>query len=98
MGGGNFLLFCRQEASWTLPTSWTVVALSRNSLEPSRVAQASILMSANYDARSRGTGFVRRAFPRPPREAIAVGWLGRYQRPLPVMKEYDELLTAEVAR
>jgi Mu transposase, C-terminal domain len=35
---------------------------------------------------------------RPRSEALEVGWLGRYQRPLPVMKEYDELLTAEVAR
>jgi hypothetical protein len=35
---------------------------------------------------------------RPPTEALEVGWLGRYQRPLPVMKEYDELLAAEVAR
>lgn len=35
---------------------------------------------------------------RPPTEAMEVGWLGRYQRPLPVMKEYDELLAAEVAR
>ena len=34
---------------------------------------------------------------RPPTEAMEVGWLGRYERPLPVMKEYDELL-AEVAR
>jgi len=35
---------------------------------------------------------------RPPREAIAVGWLGRYERPLPVMNAYDPLLAAEVKR
>jgi transposase len=35
---------------------------------------------------------------RPPTEAVEVGWLGRYERPLPVMNEYDELLVAEVAR
>lgn len=35
---------------------------------------------------------------RPPREAIAVGWLGRYERPLPRVNEYDQLLAAEVER
>jgi hypothetical protein len=35
---------------------------------------------------------------RPASEALQVGWLDRYQRPLPVMKEYDALLAAEVAR
>ena len=35
---------------------------------------------------------------RPAPEALEVGWLDRYQHPLPVMKEYDELLAAEVAR
>jgi len=35
---------------------------------------------------------------RPAAEALEVGWLDRYQRPLPGMKEYDELLAAEVAR
>ena len=35
---------------------------------------------------------------RPPQEAVEVGWLGRYERPLPVMNEYDQLLAAEVAR
>ena len=35
---------------------------------------------------------------RSPREAIAVGWLGRYERPLPVMNGYDQLLAAEVKR
>jgi transposase len=35
---------------------------------------------------------------RPATEALEVGWLDRYQRPLPVMKEYDALLAAEVAR
>jgi transposase len=35
---------------------------------------------------------------RPPTEAMEVGWLGRYERPLPIMNEYDELLGAEVAR
>jgi len=35
---------------------------------------------------------------RPATEAVEVGWLDRYQRPRPVMKEYDELLAAEVAR
>lgn len=35
---------------------------------------------------------------RPPAEAVEVGWLGRYERPLPRMNEYDELLVAEVAR
>ena len=34
----------------------------------------------------------------PPTEAMEVGWLGRYERPLPVMNEYDELLAAAVAR
>jgi len=33
---------------------------------------------------------------RPPQEALAVGWLGRYERPLPVVNEYDQLLAAEV--
>jgi transposase len=31
---------------------------------------------------------------RPPREAIDIGSLEQYQRPLPVMNEYDQLLTA----
>ena len=35
---------------------------------------------------------------RPPQETIEVGWLDRYERPLPVMNEYDQLLAAEVAR
>lgn len=35
---------------------------------------------------------------RPPTEAIEVGWLGRYERPLPRIQEYDQLLVAEVAR
>ena len=35
---------------------------------------------------------------RPAAEALEVGWLDRYQRPLPGMKEYDALLAAEVAR
>jgi hypothetical protein len=35
---------------------------------------------------------------RPPQEALEVGWLGRYERPLPVVNEYDQLLAAEVAR
>jgi hypothetical protein len=35
---------------------------------------------------------------RPPREAIAVGWLGRYERPLPVLNAYDQLLAGEVKR
>ena len=35
---------------------------------------------------------------RPPREALEVGWLGRYERPLPVVSEYDQLLAAEVKR
>ena len=34
---------------------------------------------------------------RPPQVAVEVGWLGRYERPLPVMNEYDQLLGAEVA-
>ena len=34
---------------------------------------------------------------RPPQVAVEVGWLGRYERPLPVMNEYDQLLAAEVA-
>ena len=32
------------------------------------------------------------------REALEVGWLGRYEQPLPVMNEYDQLLGAEVGR
>ncbi len=35
---------------------------------------------------------------RPPQEAMALGWLERYERPLPVLKEYDRLLNEEVAR
>jgi hypothetical protein len=35
---------------------------------------------------------------RPTREALEVGWLGRYERPLPVMNEYDQLLGGEVGR
>ena len=35
---------------------------------------------------------------RPAQVAVEVGWLGRYERPLPVMNEYDQLLGAEVAR
>jgi hypothetical protein len=35
---------------------------------------------------------------RPSQEALEVGWLGRYERPLPVMNAYDQLLAAEVAR
>jgi transposase len=35
---------------------------------------------------------------RPPAEAMEVGWLDRYERPLPMMNEYDELLVAEVTR
>jgi transposase len=34
---------------------------------------------------------------RPPQVAVEVGWLDRYERPLPVLSEYDELLGAEVA-
>jgi len=34
----------------------------------------------------------------PPPEAIEVGWLDRYERPLPVVNEYDPLLAAEVER
>jgi hypothetical protein len=33
-----------------------------------------------------------------PQEAIEVGWLDRYERPLPVVNEYDQLLAAEVER
>lgn len=33
---------------------------------------------------------------RPASEGIEVGWLERYERPLPVMKEYDRLLSVEV--
>ena len=33
-----------------------------------------------------------------PQEAIEVGWLDRYARPLPVINEYDQLLGAGVAR
>jgi transposase len=35
---------------------------------------------------------------RPAAEGLEVGWLGRFQRPLPVMEEYDTLLAGEVAR
>ena len=35
---------------------------------------------------------------RPAREALEVGWLGRYERPLPVVNAYDQLLAAEVKR
>ena len=35
---------------------------------------------------------------RPAQEVIEVGWLGRYERPLPVVNEYDQLLAAEVKR
>jgi transposase len=35
---------------------------------------------------------------RPPREALAVGWLGRYERPLPAVNAYDQLLAAEGAQ
>jgi hypothetical protein len=35
---------------------------------------------------------------RAPQEALEVGWLGRYERPLPVVNEYDQLLAAEVKR
>jgi len=35
---------------------------------------------------------------RPTSEALEVGWLGRYERPLPVMNEYDQLLGVEVGR
>ena len=35
---------------------------------------------------------------RPPQEAMALGWLERYERALPVMNEYDQLLNEEVAR
>jgi len=35
---------------------------------------------------------------RPPQIAVEVGWLGRYERPLPVINEYDQLLAAEVER
>ena len=34
---------------------------------------------------------------RPPQEVVEVGLLGRYERPLPVMSEYDRLLRREVA-
>lgn len=33
---------------------------------------------------------------RPPRKALDVGWLGRYERSLPVVNEYDQLLVAGV--
>ena len=32
----------------------------------------------------------------PSREAMELGWLERYERPLPVMNEYDQLLSPEV--
>jgi hypothetical protein len=35
---------------------------------------------------------------RPPQEVIEVGWLDRYERPLPRVNEYDHLLAAEVQR
>jgi transposase len=35
---------------------------------------------------------------RAPQEALEVGWLGRYERPLPVVNEYDQLLAVEGAR
>ena len=35
---------------------------------------------------------------RPPQEALEVGWLYRYERPLPRVNEYDQLLAAEVQR
>ncbi len=35
---------------------------------------------------------------RPTREAMELGWLERFERPLPVMKEYDQLLSEEVGR
>ena len=35
---------------------------------------------------------------RPPEVVVEVGWLDRYERPLPVINEYDELLGAAVAR
>ncbi len=35
---------------------------------------------------------------RPSREAMELGWLERYERPLPVMNEYDRLLSEEGAR
>ncbi len=35
---------------------------------------------------------------RPVREAMELGWLERYERPLPVMNEYDQLLSEEVGR
>ncbi len=35
---------------------------------------------------------------RTPCEAVDIGFLERYQRPLPVMNEYDQLLTAEGPR
>jgi hypothetical protein len=30
------------------------------------------------------------------RESLAVGWLERYERPLPSVQQYDHLLNAEV--
>jgi hypothetical protein len=33
---------------------------------------------------------------RPPRETLEVGWLNRYERSLPVVNEYDQLLAGEV--
>jgi hypothetical protein len=35
---------------------------------------------------------------RPPQEVLEVGWLDRYARPQPQVKEYDQLLAAEVQR
>jgi hypothetical protein len=40
---------------------------------------------------------IREEEDRPRAEPVEVGWLGRYERPLPRMNEYDELLAAEVA-
>ena len=64
------------------------------------------LQSAAESALALGSGdeaavrylLMSEAEGRPPQEAIEVGWLGRYQRPLPVMNAYDRLLAAKVKR
>ena len=33
---------------------------------------------------------------RPPQETLEVGWLNRYERSLPVVNDYDQLLAGEV--
>ena len=35
---------------------------------------------------------------RRPQEALEVGWLSRYERSLPVVNDYDQLLAGEVRR